>query len=217
MTSKPILYGFDLSPPVRACLLTLKALEVDFEYKIINSYLGENKTEEYTKKNPQNTIPTLEDEGKCIWDSHAIIAYLAEKYGKTDSFYPTDLILRARVDHKLFFDSGVLFPCIVLVAKAIKSGEPVSDEVKGKIHDAYGFLELFLSNSSFLAGDLLTIADFSCISTMSSLNLFEPVDSSKYPKVSAWIARLEELPYYQEANGKGIQMAIDMFKDKLNK
>ncbi|KAL5287377.1 hypothetical protein ACFFRR_008341 [Megaselia abdita] len=217
MATKPILYGFDLSPPVRAVLLTTKALNLDFEYKQVNTYIGENKTAEYLKKNPQHTVPTLEDEGRCFWDSHAIIAYLAEKYGQTDSLYPTDLMKRAHVDQRLHFDSGVLFPTLRLVVGALKSGQPITEDILSTIHQAYAFLESFLANSLYLVGDLVTIADFSCLASLSSLDLFLPVDGGKYPKVRGWFDRLQQLPYYDEANGKGIQMAMEMFKDKLSK
>lgn len=217
MSTKPILYGFDLSPPVRAVLLTAKALDLDFEYKHVNTFLGENMSAEFLKKNPQHTIPTFEDEGRCIWDSHAIIAYLAEKHGHTDSLYPTELMKRAHVDQRLHFDSGVLFPCLKSVAGALGTGEPISDDVITSVHQAYEFMESFLANSLFLVGDLVTIADFSCVSSLSSLDLFMPVDAEKYPKVVAWFNRIKELPYYEEANGKGLQMAAELFKDKLPK
>lgn len=60
--------------------------------------------------NPQHTVPTLDDDGYILWDSHAINAYLVEKYGKDDSFYPKDLKKRGIVDQRLHFDTGVLFP-----------------------------------------------------------------------------------------------------------
>ncbi|TMW39389.1 hypothetical protein DOY81_015531, partial [Sarcophaga bullata] len=64
------------SPPVRACLLTLKALNLPFEYKRMNLMEKEHFSQEYLKKNPQHTVPLLDDDGHYIWDSHAIIAYL---------------------------------------------------------------------------------------------------------------------------------------------
>ena len=59
--------------------------------------------------NPQHTIPTLDDNGAVIWDSHAICTYLVSKYGKDDSLYPKDLLVRAKVDQRLHFDTGILF------------------------------------------------------------------------------------------------------------
>lgn len=106
---KLILYGLEASPPVRAVKLTLAALEVPYEFVEVNTRAKENFSEEFLKKNPQHTVPTLEDDGHYIWDSHAIIAYLVSKYGKTDSLYPKDLLQRAVVDQRLHFESGVIF------------------------------------------------------------------------------------------------------------
>lgn len=56
----------------------------------------------------QNSIPTLEDSGYVIWDSHAIIAFLVGKYGQDDSLYPRDNRRRSIIDQRLRFDSGVI-------------------------------------------------------------------------------------------------------------
>lgn len=63
----------------------------------------------FSQINPQHTIPSLEDEGKTFWDSHAINAYLVTKYGKDDSLYPKDPYKKAVVDQRLHFDSGAFF------------------------------------------------------------------------------------------------------------
>lgn len=52
----------------------------------------------------------MEEDGFVLWDSHAIMGYLVEKYGKDDKLYPKDLRKRAIVDQRLHFESGVLFP-----------------------------------------------------------------------------------------------------------
>lgn len=69
--------------------------------------------------NPLHTIPVLDDGGKIIRDSHAIIPYLADKYGKNDSLYPKDHYRRAIINQKLHFDSGsvamLLPPVLVIV------------------------------------------------------------------------------------------------------
>lgn len=75
----------------------------------------------FLQLNPQHTVPTLKDGDFAIWDSHAISAYLVDKYGKDDSLYPKDLQKRAVVDQRLHFDSGVVFPRLsaIVVSKLI--------------------------------------------------------------------------------------------------
>ncbi|KAM7341648.1 glutathione S-transferase 1-like [Cochliomyia hominivorax] len=215
--TKFTLYGLDASPPVRACLLTLKALNLPFEYKRINLLEKENLTEEYLKKNPQHTVPTLEDDGHYIWDSHAIIAYLVSKYEKNDSLYPKDLLKRAVVDQRLHFESGVMFQGGLRNITAplfFRNETRIPKHQIDAIVEIYDFLEVFLKNSPYIAGDHLTIADFSIITSVTSLVAFVDIDTSKYPKLTDWIKRLESLPYYQEANGAGAKMLFDMIKSK---
>lgn len=70
------------------------------------------------KKNPQHTVPVLEeDDGFVVSDSHAIMAYLVTKYGKGDSLYPaTDVKRRAIIDQRLHFDSSTLFTRALLIS-----------------------------------------------------------------------------------------------------
>lgn len=73
------LYYTELSPPVRASLLTIKALGLNVDLKPVNLMTGEHLTPEYLQKNPFHTVPTLEDGEFTIWDSHAINSYLVGK------------------------------------------------------------------------------------------------------------------------------------------
>jgi len=75
-----ILYGTESSPPVRAVLLTLRALQLEHEFRPLDMQAGDHLKPEMLRKNPQHTVPMLEDGESCIWDSHAIIAYLVNKY-----------------------------------------------------------------------------------------------------------------------------------------
>lgn len=69
--------------------------------------------------NPQHTVPTLDDDGFIIWDSHAINLYLLEKYGNIDDLYSTDLKTKAIIDQRLHFDSGVAFSLLLRIAVSV--------------------------------------------------------------------------------------------------
>ncbi|KAH8290470.1 hypothetical protein KR054_003476 [Drosophila jambulina] len=210
------LYGLDPSPPTRACLLTLKALELPYEYLFVNLFEKENFGEEYSKKNPQHTVPLLQDDDAYIWDSHAIMAYLVEKYATSDELYPKDLLQRAKVDQLMHFESGVVFEGALrrLTRPLLFNGEvTLPQKHVDAVTEVYDFVETFLEHD-YLAGDQLTIADFSLVSTITSIGVFQELDLAKYPKIAAWLERLKELPYYEEANGKGAAQFVELLKSK---
>ena len=76
-----------------------------------------------------------------------------------------------------------------------------SDRIE-HIRKAYRLLEDSLVDQ-YMVGESLTIADFSCISSIATLVGVVPLDESKFPKITAWMRRMQELPYYEEANGTG--------------
>ncbi|RZC35596.1 GST C domain containing protein [Asbolus verrucosus] len=193
----PTLYLIEPSPPVRGVLITAKAIGVTFTEKTVDLSKGEHLTSEYLKINPQHTVPTLvEEDGFIIWDSHAIEAYLVSKYAKNDSLYPKDLKKRALVDQRLHFDSSVAFtPMIRIVGDILQRGKNKIDENdKESGEKVYEFLEAFLNGKEWIAGDSVTIADYSLYSTITTFNVLVPIDAKKYPKVTAWLKKVGARP-----------------------
>ncbi|XP_033154151.1 glutathione S-transferase 1-like [Drosophila mauritiana] len=214
-----VLYGADLSPCVRAVKLTLKALNLDYEYKEVNLQAGEHLSEEYLKKNPQHTVPVLDDNGTFIWDSHAIAAYLVDKYAKSDELYPKDLVKRAIINQRLFFDASVIYASLANVSGPfwINGVTEVPQEKLDAIHRGLKLLETFLGNSPYLAGDSLTLADLSTGPTVSALPAAVDIDPATYPKVTAWLDRLNKLPYYKEINEAPAQNYVAFLRSKWTK
>jgi len=215
--SKPILLYNTLSPPSRAVLLTAKEIGLELELKSVDLLKGEHLTEEFIKMNPQHTIPTLDDGGIIIYDSHAICSYLVEKYAKDDKLYPKDLVKRANVDARLHFDCGHLFARLRFLYEPILyfGSTDCSIDKIAYIQKCYEILENFLKESPYLCGEDLTIADFCCIATITSVNDVARIDEYKFPKVLAWMKRLAELPYYQSTNAEGAEELKQLFKEKL--
>ncbi|EDW36390.1 GL16704 [Drosophila persimilis] len=217
-----VLYGTETSPPVRAVLLTLRALELEHEFRRLDMQAGEHLEPELLRKNPQHTVPMLEDGEACIWDSHAIIGYLVNKYAQDDALYPKEPLQRAVVDQRLHFETGVLFHgCFKPLQRALFKENDAPEVPKDRIadlHEAYAHLERFLGENPYLAGGQLTIADFSVVATVSTLHLsYCPVEGAKYPKLSAWLARLSTLPHYDEDNLRGARLLAERVRAKLPK
>lgn len=146
-------------------------------------------------------MPLLVDNGRSLWDSHAIITYLVRKYGGEDHpLYPTDCYTRSRIEQRLHFDSGVLYRTIreIYFPFYFDGGYDVSEMSIKNAHEAYSFLETFLSSDKYLVGDHLTVADLSAITSVTQLMYMVPIDEIKYPKLSAWIKTFDALPYFHD-------------------
>lgn len=158
--------------------------------------------------NPQHTVPTLDDNGKIIWDSHAICTYLIEKYAKDDSLYPTkDSYVRAKINQHLHFDTGVLFIKARSSSEAIffrGAAEIPSDAIE-QIHEAYNFMEAFLKDDPYLVGNQMTLADLCCLATISTAQISAPISAERFPRLHTWFHQLSELPYYEEINGRRVE------------
>lgn len=205
------------SAPCRTVLLAAKAVGVELNLKLINLMAGEHLKPEFLKLNPQHTIPTLNDNGFCLWESRAIAGYLADKYGEDDSLYPKDPQKRALVDQRLYFDIGTLYQRFadyyypIMFAKA--PGDP---EKMKKIEEAFQFLDKFLEGHNFVAGSNLTIADLSIIATVSTAEILG-FDLSKYPNVAKWFEKSKKIiPGYDEINHAGCLKFKEMH-DNLTK
>lgn len=85
----------------------------------------------------------------------------------------------------------------------------------------YGLLESVFQNNKYLVGNSLTLADLACIATIASCVFFTPISGEKYPKLTAWVELMSELPYYQETNQKGAdefdRLLIDLLVKHKNK
>ncbi|KAJ8979581.1 hypothetical protein NQ317_019156 [Molorchus minor] len=238
----PKLYYADLSPAVRASLLTIKALGIEVDLKPVNMMAGEHLTPDYLKMNPFHTVPTLEDGDFVIWDSHAINAYLVGKYGKDDALYPKDLKKRAIVDQRMYFDCGIPISQSIrhrgVVVKRRRENDwkrqgrcayprLVTNNLfivrqiieclkKGMSYMSYTFLETLLERNTYVAGESLTLADLSIVATVSSANALVPIPSNRFPKITDWLSRMQALPYYGEANQTGLDKFVGMVKKQTS-
>ncbi|XP_048484409.1 glutathione S-transferase 1 [Plutella xylostella] len=213
-----ILYVSDASPPARAVLMLAEILQLEFDKQYINPVLREQDSPEMTQKNPMRTVPTLEDGEFCLADSHAIILYLMEKYGQNHrNLYPEDLRVRSTIHQRLFFDCSILFPRLrAIMAPTFlgKLNQP-SGSMVTNIEDAYRTLEAYLSQSKYLAGPEMTIADISAVATVCGLDGLHPIDEKRHPNTREWLVNMSRKPFYRKCNAEGNEMLISLLKSSM--
>jgi glutathione S-transferase len=158
------------SPPARACLLLLRNLGLDVKVKAVDLAGGEQKTDEFTKINPVGLVPVLVDGDFVLSESRAILAYLVNSRKPGSSLYPSDPKKRALVDQRLYYDATTLFLKLTSLVRPIIFGgqKTISQESIDNITNVLTVLEGFLENNAYFAGDELTIADFSILTTITT-------------------------------------------------
>nr|WEU54063.1 glutathione s-transferase delta-2 [Protohermes costalis] len=212
------IYYFPPSPPCRSVLMVGKALGIKFNLKNLNVLEGEHMSPDFVKINPQHTIPTINDNGLIIWESRPIMSYLVDMYGKDDSLYPKDPQQRVVVDQRLYFDMGTLYQRFVdYFFPVIAAGATPDPVKKDRVEEALQFLEQFLENTDWVAGNQMTIADIAIVVTIATAEAVG-FDISKYPKISAWYERCQsDMAYmgYEDINQSGANMIGGMFRSKI--
>lgn len=197
-------HGIVMSPPVRAVMLTCKALDIEYDFHLVNTIRGDHKTPEFLKMNPLHTVPVIEDGDFILFDSHAIAQYLADKVD-SDRWYPKDPQRRATVDQRLHFDNAILFTRVRdILEPVLYFGEPAfrPESVKG-LEEALVMLDTVLGDNDFVAGSTATIADCCCIASVSTMVNLVP-RMAVPERVSAWMLRCEQaLPAFKEINNHG--------------
>nr|WET52665.1 glutathione S-transferase [Phaedon brassicae]WET52790.1 glutathione S-transferase [Phaedon brassicae] len=212
----PTLYMIITSPPVRSVLMCAKAIGVDLKSVNVDLFVGDHHKPEFLKMNPQHTVPVLDDDGFILTDSHAIMSYLVSKYGKDKSLYPTDLQQRALVDHRLHFDSSILFARGLIVSWSVlfEGAKEIPQKLLDQLFEAIHMVEKFLQKTKYVAGDHVTIADFSFVTSITSWAPYLPVPLKEFPKITAWLKKMKELPYYSE-NQIGLDQFLQMVKTRI--
>uniref|UniRef100_A0A182ILM7 glutathione transferase n=1 Tax=Anopheles atroparvus TaxID=41427 RepID=A0A182ILM7_ANOAO len=205
---QPVLYTHTISPAGRAVELVAKALNLDLDISEMNVFKGQHLNEEFKRLNPVQTIPTLDDNGFLLADSHAIVIYLARRYGSGTELYSDDIEQQARINSALFFESSILFARLRFCTDnlVVFRKEKIPEENLKRAADGLRLFEAMLQ-SDYVVGDRLTVADLSCVASVTTLHLMLQPSAADYPKTFAWVERIAKLPYYEEVNVRGLKAA----------
>ncbi|XP_046990730.1 glutathione S-transferase 1-1-like [Schistocerca americana] len=195
-----ILYNFDPSPPCFLVRVIADILGVELKKIPIKDITKEMAAPEMTKKNPQRTVPTVDDNGLYLAESRAIASYLISKYGKNDSLYPKDASKRVLVDQRLYFDTELYKSFEVVWAGDFFAGFVPKHDMDRLIL-GLEILNRMLEGKEWLALDHISLADYATAATMAALEYIPhlKLDLSKYGNISRWLRRVENsFPRYAE-------------------
>jgi glutathione S-transferase len=172
--------------------LFLHMLGIGHETERVDMAKGEHKAPAYLKLSPLGQVPTLVDDGVVMTDSTAALVYLAKKYGGA-KWLPEDPAAAARVQRWLSAASGELYRGPVLARAGRLFGRDVDYErAVAESERLFNWMELELSQRTWLAADHATIADIAMYSYVALANEGD-LDLGAWPSISRWLSAVEGL------------------------
>ncbi|CAB9498159.1 GST-like protein SMU_1296 [Seminavis robusta] len=196
------LYGLGTGNGVKASIMLEELVEMDetFDYDAytINIMKGDQFTSGFVAVNPNSKIPAIFDQstGARVFESGAILVYLAEKYGK---LMPTDLAKKAECLSWVFFQVGA-GPYYGggglshFKGRAPKNWEYAIDRYTIETKRILDVLDKALEGKQYLCGDEYTIADIMHWKWTSGLISQEYLDGASYSNLQRWSKTVAERP-----------------------
>ncbi|SIO69251.1 glutathione S-transferase [Burkholderia sp. GAS332] len=175
--------------------LFLTILDLPFEVIELDMRAGDNRRPEYLKLNPFGQVPTIEDGDTVLFDSNAILVYLAKRYGDA-SWLPEDALGAAAVQRWLSLAAGQIAygPCAARLVTVF--GAPLHlDTAQNIALKLFEVLDAELANKDFAAGDRVSIADIAAHTYIAHAPE-GGISLEPYPNIRAWLRRVEALPRF---------------------
>jgi glutathione S-transferase len=199
------IYGFDFSSPANKVRFAANAIGLKYEYKQVNLMAGEQKTPEFLKLNPTGRVPAIDDNGFKVFESAAIIKYLADK--NNSPLYPKDLEKRTIIDQWIDFANIHVAAALARVTfnrvmykflNVEKDERSLNDGIKF-LGNFLPIIEKQLNENKYLAGNDMTLADINLLAVLDPVEL-SSVDLSVYPSITHWRKNLRTQEFYTKCH-----------------
>lgn len=199
------LYGFPPSPNTWKVRAVAAYLKMPLELEFVDLTKGAHRTPDYLALNPTGRTPTLVDGDFTLWESNAIMQYIAGKSANT--LWPNDDRVRAEITcwqcwQLAHWSAEACQPLTFqrLVKKLVNLGPP-DEAVVTKATEAFNreakMLDAHLAKQQYLVGRSVTLADFAVAASMIYAKEAEmPV--GPYAHLRAWSERVTALPCWLE-------------------
>lgn len=163
---------------------------------------GVNNTPEYRAMNPNGLVPTIDDDGFILWESHAIVRYLAHKHGR-GKLWPDNLQTAASADRWMDWNNTTLWPMmrpvfweLVRVAPDKRNMAAVEENTK-KLAGSLAIVDANLAGNKYMTGDVFSMGDIPIgVAAFRWFNL--PIERTPLRNFEAWYQRICERPAFKQ-------------------
>jgi len=195
--------GRKSSSNVQKVLWCCAELGIEYEREDAGREFGVVDTDAFYQMNPNRRVPVLIDRDFILWESNAIVRMISAKHG-FGSFYPENLQIRANADRWMDWQLATLGPGFTGMFHGLIRDEP-EDRNWAAINKSIAttqanlkILDRYLADSTFIAGDELTMGDIPVGIYAYRWYAFEDLDRKPLPNLERWYASLQERPAFQE-------------------
>lgn len=193
------LYGHPWSNAARRVQMLCEELNIPYTYETVDLLTGKQYEPEFQKLNPNCKVAVIDDEGFVLWESQAIMRYLADKH-KAQTWYPTELKARAQVEQWLDWNQTRLgAEAGKIMFNTHFAGESRSDQAieSGKkwLEKILPVMDGALSEQPYLCGDKVTLADLAASTNLAYLEMCHH-DFKPYPGVVKWYEAMKKRPSF---------------------
>lgn len=190
------IWGRLSSVNVQKVVWAARELNLPFERIDAGGKFGHVDTPEYARMNPNRLIPVIDDGGFILWESNAIVRYLASRNG-AGNLWPGDLRTRADADRWMDWQTTEFGPAMRdAFLQLIRTPEDKRDEALIAASVAQSnrkalLLEDVLFTRDFLAGKRFTVADIA-VGAQAHRWLGLPIERPATPRLLAWYERVSQ-------------------------
>lgn len=180
------LYGGERS---RATIVQwyLEELQIPYEFALLDMKAGEHLQPDFLATNPFGKVPAITEGEFKLWESGAILLYLAEKHNQ----FPNTPERRAEIYQWVLFANATLGPGIFVEASREREMPRLLTPLNQRFKD-----------QPFVMGEQFSVADVAVGSVLGYIPIMLRLDLSEYPEVVNYIQRLSQRPAFQKVMGR---------------
>lgn len=198
------IWGRQNSSNVRKALWMAEELGLPYESINAGGAFGVVDEPEYRAKNPNGRVPMIEDDDFVLWESNAIVRYLAARHAPGTDLYPDEARIRAQADKWMDWTTSTLaVPFREVFWGVLRTAPEKQDWVRihaaiEEVGDLLAVPEQALAGQLYLSGQAFGMGDIPLGSFIYAW--FEmPIERPSLPNLEAWYERLKERPAYRKA------------------
>jgi glutathione S-transferase len=197
-----VIWGRNNSVNVQKALWCCEEMGVSYRRIDAGGAFGVVNTPEYRKLNPNGLVPTIDDDGFVLWESNAVVRYLAGKHG-AGGLWPADPHTRAIADQWMDWQVSTFWPAIRPLFMGLvrtKEGErdlAAIEASRQKTAEVLAIVDGELGSRPFLAGDALTVGDIPMGCAIWRWMAL-PIERPPLPNLQRWFDALQARPAYRK-------------------